>query len=376
LIDKTKVYYCLECGKCTGVCPVSKFDGQFSPRQLVEKALISEENEIVEDKEIWSCLTCKLCTKLCPSFVDFLGFITELRKKALRRGNTGISAHGNILQSVREAMTGDINQNRERVFSKGCKVTKKADVLLFVGCQPYFDILFREIGYSGKDMVSNVVQILNKIGITPAVLPNEVCCGHDALWSGNEKAFETLAKKNIDMINNSGAKQIITFCPECTSVLKDEYTKFGMDIEVQHITEFVSNLIEEGKVKFSSMESIVTYHDPCRLGRHLEVYEPPRRILSEIPDLELKEMESNRAQSICCGTTLWTNCDYVSEAIRVSRLKEAQDTGAKTVITACPKCYIHFSCTMSCNPEERDLNPDLKIKDITQLIAETMEVVH
>ena len=330
---------------------------------------------MVEDKEIWSCLTCKLCTELCPSFVDFLGFIEALRKEAIQRGNTGISAHGNIFQSVRDAMIGEINQNRKRILPKDMKVSDSGEVLLFLGCQPYFDILFKDIGYSGKEMVANVVGILNKAGITPAILPNEVCCGHDALWSGKNDVFKILANKNIEMIKKSGAKKIITFCPECASVLKNEYPKMGLELEVQHITEFVNGLIEDGKLKFSPKKSVVTYHDPCRLGRHLEIYDEPRRILSEIPDLELKEMESNKSQSICCGTTLWSNCDYVSEAIRVSRLKEAQDTGAKTVITACPKCYIHFSCTMSCNPEERDLEPDLKIKDITQLIAETMEVV-
>jgi len=176
------------------------------------------------------------------------------------------------------------------------------------------------------------------------------------------------------MIKESGAKKIITFCPECASVFKKEYPALGLDIETQHVTEFVNGLIEDGKVKFAPKEIVVTYHDPCRLGRHLEVYDKPRRILSEIPDLELKEMENSKAQSICCGTTLWSNCDYVSEAVRVSRLKEAQETGAEYVVTACPKCYIHFNCTMSCNPEERELDPDLKILDITRLIAETMEV--
>lgn len=353
---------------------MSKFDGRFSPRQLVEKALISEENEIVEDKEIWSCLTCKLCTELCPSFVDFLGFIEALRKEAIQRGNTGISAHGNIFQSVRDVMTGEVNQNRKRIFSEGMKVSDSGEVLLFAGCQPYFDILFRDIGYSGKEMVANVVSILNKAGITPAILPNEVCCGHDALWSGKEDVFQALAKKNIEMIRKSEAKKIITFCPECASVLRNQYRDLGLNLEVQHITEFVNGLIEEGKVKFSAKKGVVTYHDPCRLGRHLEIYDEPRRILSEIPDLEFREMESNKAQSICCGTTLWTNCDYISEAIRVSRLKEAQETGAEYVVTACPKCYIHFNCTMSCNPEERELDPNLKIKDLNQLIAETMEV--
>jgi Fe-S oxidoreductase len=366
ILKKTGANLCLDCGKCTGICSVAKVNNQFSPRMLVEEALLGLKKEIIGEKHLWSCLTCGACSAYCPSKVKFSEFVRGIRFQC--KEDKGISAHGGIFDTIEKLMCGNIIQNRLTSLSPSLKISKKGKLLYFVGCQPYFDVIFEEISVNTiQNIANNTIKILNMLGIEPVVLSNERCCGHDALWTGEYTIFEKLATLNLDLIKNAGVDKIVTTCPECCRTLKIDYNEyFGLDCEVVHISEFLNDVLSQ--LSISNLNLKVTYHDPCRLGYHLGIYQEPRNVLMSIPGIVLVEMENNRQNSVCCGTSCWTECDILSENIRMCRLKDAMNTNASTVVTACPKCQIHFKCTLSCKSEQKGL-ANLEIMDIVTLIA-------
>ena len=169
------------------------------------------------------------------------------------------------------------------------------------------------------------------------------------------------------MIKEMGIKKIIFSCPECYRTFKIDYAKyFDFDLEMVHISEIIADAIKNEKISLKGREMIATYHDPCRLGRHLGIYEEPRSAIKAMK-IELKEMEHAKERALCCGTSTWIACTSDSEKMRKERLEEAKNTGAKVLITSCPKCQIHFNCTLS------NENMGIKVKDFATLCAEQLE---
>jgi Fe-S oxidoreductase len=244
------------------------------------------------------------------------------------------------------------------------------EILYFVGCLPVFDYVFPHT--DSITTAQNTLRILNGAGIKPVVSNSEKCCGYDLLWNGETKVFEKLAKSNLRLFKELGIKKIITSCAECFATLKDEYTEIeNVEWEVLHITEFVAEALRQGNLKLTKkVEETVTYHDPCRLGRVGHNYDAPRHILKSVPGLDFREMEFIRENSRCCGVGGFSNCDSYIKFLQSDRLEEAAETGAKHVITACPKCRIHFNCYLDGKPI-RDL-PSINITDITEIVAKAL----
>jgi len=369
LINTTKTYYCLDCGVCTGSCPVSRVFPEFSPRQIIERALYDLEE--LSDHSIWNCLTCAQCSVRCPADINFPELIRLIRNEAHFMGFDGVPAHNGMLQTIMSIQTKDVQQNRMYWIEDG-KIQETGEIFYFVGCRPYFDVIFRDIHAGSITGAQNVLKILNACGVEPVVSNNERCCGHDALWNGNEEKFKQLARLNLNLIRSSGAKQVIFSCPEGYHTVKNIYPKyFGeLDFEPVHILDFLSDKLREGVIQHeASGEDVVTFHDPCRLGRLAGIYDAPRKILETIPGIELKEMPRSRENSICCGTSGWMNCSSCSKEIQLQRLKEAGDTGAGTLITACPKCQIHFRCAKAA------FDLDIEITDLYDLIADRIKTL-
>ena len=375
IIQETKTYYCLECGKCTSVCPVARYDPAFSPRQMIENALLGFGNELLFDKELFSCLTCYTCQQKCPSDIDFPVFVRQARIMAQDNGQRGICAHSGQLQSLARLMTSPvIKQKRLEWLSKEYRVSEDSDILLWVGCAPYFAPIFEDIGFNALDITKANLKILNLMGIEPRLLPNEKCCGHDALWTGDIETFKKLAEYNAAQIKEAGVKKIVFSCPEGYRTFKLDYPNYiNMGCEVQHISEFLAEKMGENGVKFKEIKKKVTYQDPCRLGRHLGVYEAPRKVLQSIPGIELVEMRHSGGESVCCGTSAFTNCDSYSNMLRAERLCEATETGAELLITACPKCQTHFRCAMTDIGEEHRSTPKIEVMDLANLVASAIE---
>jgi len=372
IIQRTRTYYCLECGKCTSICPVARHDPSFSPRTMIENALLGFEDELVFNQKLFSCLTCYTCQQRCPSDVDFPVFVREARSIAQDNGQRGICAHSGQLQSLARLMTSpNIKQRRLEWLSDKYRISDESDIILWIGCAPYFEPIFEDIEFRALDITEASLKILNSLGIEPRLLANEKCCGHDALWTGDIETFKKLAEHNAKEVKESGVKKIIFSCPEGYRTLKLDYPDygFGLDCELQHISEFLMERIEGDGLKFKEISKTVTYQDPCRLGRHLGLYDPPRKVLEAIPGVELVEMEHSKWDSICCGTSAFTNCDSYSNMIRKERLSEATSTGAETLITCCPKCQTHFRCAMVDKGEEKRSMPNIEVMDLASLVA-------
>lgn len=366
LIDITQTYYCLDCGVCTGSCPVARVFSDFSPRQIIERSLYDLEEP--SDHTIWNCLTCAQCSVRCPANIDFPEFVRLLRDEAHAQGFDGVPSHNGMLQTITAIQTQNVKQNRTFWIEDG-KTANNGEVFYFVGCRPYFDVVFRDIDAGSIKGAQNVLKILNSCGVEPVVSNDERCCGHDSLWNGDEKKFRQLAQLNLELIRSSGAKQVVFSCPEGYYTFKDIYPRyFGeLDFEPVHILDFLEDKIEEGSIQFETSQDVVTYHDPCRLGRLAGIYDAPRKLIEAIPGIKLVEMPRSRENSVCCGTTGWMNCSSCSKEIQMQRLSEAKDTGAGTLVTACPKCQIHFRCAK----EAFDL--EIEITDLYDLLVDRMK---
>jgi heterodisulfide reductase subunit D len=376
IIKKNRAWYCLECGKCSAVCPITFWETRAycTPRLLIEKALDNRSADIWKDPLFWSCLTCKRCSELCPSDVLFSEFVRDARALAKSDGLSGECTHGEVIQTWGRMMTDpDLDQNRLEWIDPDLKVSQDSQVLYFVGCLPYYDVQFKNLGIEGLEIARAAVRILNNLDIQPQVLSDERCCGHDQIWQGDMETFDALARLNLERIKATGAKKIITTCPECARTLKVDYPKrvgeHGM--EVYHLTQFISQHPNASMLHWDSSKKkfMTTYQDACRLGRHLQVYDEPRALL-HASGLKLVEMERSRRSSLCCGTSCWTACGKVSKNIQADRLKEAKATGAELLVTTCIKCQIHFKCAQQDPALKKD--PAIAIRDIATVLADRL----
>ncbi|MBU4173955.1 MAG: hydrogenase iron-sulfur subunit [Actinobacteria bacterium] len=381
IMDRTNAYLCVECGKCTASCPVARRDPEFSPRYTVEQSLEKMYAEVETGQQLWDCLTCRTCEERCPHDVRFSEFIRDSRVEARSLGLEGSPAQsGQIFSWMRMMSSGKLKQDRlgwlDGLEFKE-KATAKRDVMYFVGCLPYFDVSHRHIGSNSVAIARDSVAILNALRITPVLLADECCCGHDLLFAGDPAGFEALAKRNAKAIKAAEVKRIVVSCPECYQVLAHEYPRVvkGWDVEVVHISEIIAERLEAGKLEFKKdLDMKVTYQDPCRLGRYMDVYSAPRKVLEALPGVELLEMEHHGPDAICCGVSSWVSCGATARSIQVSRLSEARSTGAETLVTACPKCQIHLRCALSGKlPGDRS-NVEIRVEDLTALVAKALGV--
>ncbi len=378
IIEKTNIRLCLECGKCSSSCPITRMNPDFSPRMTVKRVLTGIEGSPFLDEGIWNCLTCSLCTERCPSDVRYVDFMIACREQARLLGRTQSCSHKDILLDLQRMMANPkIDQNRLNWLPRGAKLSQSGDILYFVGCLPYFDVIFRDINAKPLETAKSVIRILNRAGIEPVLLKNERCCGHDLHFTGDKVNFEKLARRNVSAIRKTNAKKVVTSCAECYRTLKLDYPEIvgDLEFEVLHISEFLADLIQTEKIKLPNVfkEKKVTYHDSCRLGRHLGVYDPPRTVINSIPNINLVEMERSRENSLCCGVSSWLNCGKLSKQFQLNRLKEAKATGAEWLITSCPKCQIHLKCATDGELPIKRSEVNLKVYDLPVLFAKALD---
>jgi heterodisulfide reductase subunit D len=369
IIAQTHAAACLECGKCTAVCVVARRDPAFSPRRLVEEIVQGRPLEARHNHALWACLTCRACQERCPQGVDFIGFVRGVRALARREGDIVPCSHGGLLQTVMRLMA-DPEHKPERLgwLQEGLEVSTDGETLYFVGCLPYFEVVFASQGLPAAEIARSVVRLLNAAGEHPQVLAEERCCGHDLLWEGDTETFRRLAEQNCVAIRGSGARRIVTACPECARTLTLDYPALGYDlgVEVLHLSQWLARALAEGKLHLRQEERRLTYQDPCRLGRHLGEYQAPRTVLAALG--ELVEMEPSGRLAQCCGTSAWTACGAVNKDLQVERLRQARASGADLLVTACVKCQIHFRCVLSTAGVDEDAR--IEVIDLAQLAAQ------
>ncbi len=378
-IKRTNAYACLECGKCTSVCPVSRFSRQFSPRILLNRTIRKDLDGLYQDYDLFSCLTCMKCDEVCQAGIHYVDLIQLLRTGAAKQGFNGQCSHADALQSLSRIMTSEqLRQNRLDWVAEDMQTATEGDILYYVGCAPYFDVFFTDLDVSTLEAAESSVTILNKLGITPALMPDERCCGHDLLWNGDVDNFKLLAGHNLKEIEKTGAKTILFSCAECLSTFRNLYPEYGFSVkaELKHMSQFLAEKLAAGELKLTANDTNITFQDPCRLGRHLGIYDEPRQVLGDGSAQPVEgtnhfhDMKETGKRSLCCGVSAWMNCDLTSKAIQTERLKQARDTGAEVLAVACPKCHIHLTCTMKDQAVSDKYG--IRIRDIAAITLERM----
>lgn len=304
---------------------------------------------------IYSCTTCGACEMNCQRLQDKepLKVNETLRALLVKDGIGPKPEHKRLIKSVKNYDNPWMQPRaqRDRWAKKiGLKDVSKqaADTLFFVGCTAAFDNTLWKVS-------QNTADILLRSGVDLGILgKDELCCGSPLARIGDRETFMELAGKNIDRLNNCGAKEIVTFCPGCYRSLNHDYGEIPgvaeLKPKVYHSSEYIEKLIIDGKIKFSGeIPMKVTWHDPCHLGRHCGIYDPPRNILKAIPGIELVEMERIKDQSWCCGGGGGARTAFLDFAQKTAfkRIAEAKKTGAQAIVTSCPFCEQNMGDALS-----------------------------
>ncbi len=360
--------YCFQCGKCDVVCPWNKVR-PFSIRKIVWQATLGLPE--IELDEIWRCTTCGMCPAACPRGVEQIEVGVAIRRiataydvfpssvEAFSAAGASLAGDGNPLGEERDSRDAWTEGLSIKPFEEGM------EILFFVGCYYSYDPRLRKAAMATAD-------ILKKAGVDFGILGNrESCCGESIRKTGNEDVFKSLARENIKAFIDNGVKRVLVASPHCYHTFKNEYPEFMVNFEVVHISEFLQELIEQGRLEISGeYKKKVTFHDPCYLGRHNGIYDQPRNVLKKLPGLELFEMPDNREKSLCCGGgggRIWAETPK-EERFSDLRVAQAVEVGAEVLATSCPYCISNF--------EESVLSLDgdtkLEVRDITEVLHEAL----
>ena len=370
---ESRAWACYDCGKCTASCPVARAGASYSPRRHVLAVGSEGDATIGGDASLGSCLTCGMCDARCPAGVAYTPLVRRMRAAAHENLPEPECPHGGAMQSLMRMMAaGETKQNRLEWLVGDLRTSQEVgEVFYWTGCSVYYDAFFSDFGVDALGGNKAAIRLLNRLGIQPVVSPGERCCGHDLLWNGYVADFERLAKHNAALVAKSGATTLVASCAECVRTLKLDYPwhNGGGRLRVLHISELLAQRMNDLKPAETDRRTI-TYQDPCRLGRHLGVYDAPRSVLASLPGTNLVEMGRSGKRAICCAGGTWSNCDRYAKRIQVERLHEARSTGADTLVTACPKCKIHFRCAM----QDPNLGDEIRIelREIAEVVWEAV----
>ncbi len=287
MVRETGVFRCLECGKCTAICPISRYDHRFSPRRTVGRALMRHDEALLGDDRLWACLTCLHCSQVCPAGVAYPDLTLAVRAEARRLGAATVCTHGEAIHAWMRLMI-DPTLKQDRLGWLRGSETQNSETLYFVGCAPYYGALFKPLGVDGDSIARSTLRVLNALGIEPQVLADERCCGHDLLWEGDIEGFRALAGLNAALIRESGAKRIVTACPECARALKIDYPAHGINlgIEVLHLAELLASSEFRVLSCLASNSELETPNSKLRtrhLPRPLSLGPPPGRLRRAAP---------------------------------------------------------------------------------------------
>ncbi len=357
---------CFQCGLCDTVCPWNRVT-TFSMRKLVREATFGLTE--IESEDIWRCTTCGRCPQQCPRDVKQIESGISLRRianeygvypatvKTVRTINAGLVGQGNPFGEDRQTRAAWAEGFSVKPFSEGM------EILYFPGCYLCYDPRLKKVARA-------TANILNFAGVDFGILgAKENCCGESIRKTGDEELFKRLAKENIKAFIDNGVKKILVSSPHCYHTFKNEYPEFKVDFEIVHISQYLFDLVNDGRLQFKKdYPKKVIYHDPCYLGRHNGVYDEPREVLRKIPGLEFKELLESRSDSLCCGGgggRVWMET-LKGERFSDIRIEQALEVGADVLATSCPYCITMLEDSkVTMNVAEK-----IEVKDITEIIQE------
>lgn len=366
---------CVKCSFCQEdpvthlpICPESERFGfeSFRPSGLMEIArAVAHENIGLSEgfaKRFYLCLTCGACDELCYSLTGKhpLNLFLETRRLLVKSGFGPMPEHLEATQNILST-SNPFGRPQEQRFKWLTEVVpRKAEIVYFAGCTPSYHI---------PKQAQSTLKVLKAAGVDFAIMPNEQCCGYSTIITGQDEEAMDIVKRNIQYVNETGAKTLLTSCAKCYKVFSQDYPRLAgenMDFEVTHTSMFFNDLVDKNKLQLKkAIPETVTYHDPCNLGRWNRVYEEPRTLIEQIPKIQLVEMERNRGSAWCCGAGGGVKIAFPDFAnwIAVERLKEAEATGAGVLVSACPDCELNFTESLKTS------NTKIRIQDLNQLLA-------
>jgi len=349
---------CTECGRCQDVCPAYATGKALSPKLLImamrdqlmaegPKALAADGSytappivpNAVTDDVVWDCVTCGACVRECPVGIEHIDHVIDLRRNLVMVESRFPEEAGAMLRDVDRSSNPWGKPQADRTHwadGLGVRVLQPGetapDVLFWVGCAPAFD-------ERAKQAAVSTAKLMQMAGVDFAILgPREACTGDPARRMGDEYTFQRLAGQNVGTLNETGVKKIVTTCPHCFNTIGNEYPDFGGRYEVVHHTEFLAELVREGKLAPLPSERTITYHDSCYLARHNDVRSQPRELVDAVG--KAIEMPRHGERTFCCGAggaRMWME-ESRGSPINQERVREAAATGAQTLAVACPFC--------------------------------------
>ncbi|MBU6375727.1 MAG: (Fe-S)-binding protein [Bdellovibrionales bacterium] len=382
------LYACTECGRCQDLCPAWNTQKPLSPKLLVlglKENLYRNKTAILDGKlehvssvmdenttndVIWACTSCRACEIACPVFIEQTDKIYDIRRNLVMMESSMPDGVQAVFKNMETNATpwafsaADRGKWAEDLSIPTMAENPEIDVLVWVGCAGSYDD-------RNKKVLRSFVSVLKKAGIRFAILGNEEqCTGDPARRIGNEYLYQTLAKANVETLNRYSVKKIVTACPHCFNTIKNEYKDFGGQYEVLHHSQFIAQLIRDGKIKPSKgVDETITFHDSCYLGRWNNVYEQPRAVIEAIPSARLVEMKQNHDQALCCGAgggRMFME-ETIGKRINISRTEQALETKAGIIASSCPFCMT----MMTDGVKSKEMLDKVKVLDIAELMDQS-----
>ena len=393
-------FTCTECGRCTAACPANITGKLLSPKKImtdlrhrtVEKGTLllnggkasalkegeknSLENTLLHNyitpEELFACTTCMSCIQECPVNNEHIPAIVDLRRSLVLMESSFPPEVQVVFKNLETNFSPWAFPASSRVdWTEGMNIpqmsqSQDAEILFWVGCAGAFDARYTKVTQA-------FAKLMQKAGIKFAILgTEEKCTGDSARRIGNEYLAQILMKDNIATLNNYNVKKIVTTCPHCFNMLKNEYPQFGGNYKVVHHTDFLIKLINEGKLKITKGEvTTATFHDSCYLGRYNDIYEQPREILDAIPGVNIVEMKRTKSRGFCCGAgggRMWME-EHEGKRVNVERTEEALALRPNVIGTACPFCMTMLEDGV----KDKEATETVKVKDVAEMLLAAVE---
>lgn len=382
---------CTRCGRCQDACPAYFSGKALNPKQVIQdlkthlyevypipllrKPIESRQDmisEAITEEVIWDCTTCRACQQACPIYVEHVDKIVDMRRNLAMERSQFPETVQEALKSLgaREhpwrGTTATRTDWAEGLEVKVLSEDSDIDILYWVGCTAALDDRNMKVSAA-------TAKILQAAGINFGILgAEESCCGDPARRMGDEYLFQTLCEKNIELLKGYNVKKILTACPHCFNSLKHEYPQFGGNFEVIHHTQFITDLIGDGKLKLGGLDGnrVVAYHDSCYLGRYNDIYQPPRDILKAIGGIKKVELARSGPTSFCCGGGgghMWME-EAPDQRVNVRRTEQIIEAKVDLVATACPYCLTMFEDGL----KTKEVEESIKAMDLSELVVQVL----
>ncbi|MDQ1615590.1 MAG: hypothetical protein QOJ60_1529, partial [Actinomycetota bacterium] len=399
---------CTECGRCQSQCPAWNTDKPLSPKLVImdlrdhlfakgqdildgtqgeqsQRPLVgtADQGGVIDPDVLWSCTTCGACVEQCPVDIEHVDHIVDMRRFQVLVESSFPSEAGTMLKNLEnKGNPWGMNARARLDWTEGLDFDvpvvgdtvedlSEVEYLYWVGCAGALED-------RAKKTTRAFAELLATAGVSFAVLGEaEACTGDPARRLGNEFVFQMLAQQNVETLKDAGATKIVATCPHCFNSLSREYPQLGGRFEVIHHTQLLSHLVEIGRLTpVTPVEGLVTYHDPCYLGRHNKVYTPPREVLDSVPGLRSQEMHRCKERGFCCGAggaRMWME-EKIGKRINVERTDEALGLDPDLISTACPFCMVMLSDAVAAKIGEGEAREDVKVLDVAQILHQSLGV--